>query len=111
MGNGTGRKARLLGSRRVHGRQGRRQGIHRGVERGGTRVQRHVARGKLTHRALAHQRAQRSVNISGSHIQRHSNIGSRNRQRLQRQPRVHRARNIPGLESHIQRALPRRELA
>ena len=80
MGDGAGRKARLLGSRRVHGRQGRRERVHRSVEHGGTRVQRHVARGKLTHRALVHQRTQRSINIACSHIQRHSNIGSRNRQ-------------------------------
>ena len=106
MGDRTGRKARLLGSRRVHGRQGRRERIHRSVEPSSTRVQRHVARDKLAHRTLVHQRTQRSLNIAGSSIQRRNNIGSRNRQRLQRQPCVDRTSNIPRLERRIQRTLP-----
>ena len=69
-------------------------------------VQRHVARGKLTHRTLAHQCTQRSLNIAGSKIQRRNNIGKRNRQCLQRQPRVNRTGNISGFERRIQRALP-----
>ena len=92
MGNGAGRKARLLGSRGVHGGQGRRQGIHRSVEHhGGTRVQRpRFTRGKRANGALRHQPAQRGIDLADSQDPKPSATSiSRNRQRLQRQPRTH----------------------
>ena len=54
MGNGAGRKARLLGGSRVHGGQGRRQCIHRGVEHGGIHIQRIARAGKLVNNTSRH---------------------------------------------------------
>ena len=82
MSDGAGRKAGLLGSCRMHGRQGRCERLHRTIKTNGTRVQRHVSRGKHAHRTLVHQRTQRSIDIASSHIQSRGNINSRNRQRL-----------------------------
>ena len=111
MGNGTGRKARLLGSRRVHGGQGRRQCIHRSVEHHGVRQEVRITRDKLANGALRHQLAQRCLSLTSNKIERRGNIGSRNRQRLQRQPSAHTARDIAGLERRIQRTLSFGKLA
>ena len=68
MGDGARRKARLLGSRRVHGGQGHRQGIHRGVEHGGIRIQRAVRAGKLASNTSRHQLVQRGIGLTGNKI-------------------------------------------
>ena len=68
MGNGAGRKARLLGSRRVHGGQGRRQCIHRGVERGSIHIQRTARAGKLAHNTSRYQLVQRGIGLTGNKI-------------------------------------------
>ena len=101
MCDGTGRKARLLGSGRVHGRQGGCQRVHRAIEHGGIHVQRAVRAAKLAHGTLRYQFAQGGGNIARGNIQRRNNIGSRNRQRLQCQPRVDCTGNIPSLERRI----------
>ena len=111
MGNGARRKARLLGSRRVHGRQGRRQCIHRGVEHHGIRQEVRIARGKLANGALRHQPTQCGIDLADTKIQSLGNINRRNRQRLQRQPSAHTSRDIAGLERRIQRTLPFSKLA
>ena len=48
---------------------------------------------------------QRCLNLTSNKIERRGNIGSRNRQRLQRQPSAHTARDIARLERRIQRTL------
>ena len=111
MGNGTGRKARLLGSRRVHGGQGRRQCIHRSVERGRICIQRAIRASKRASSALRHQSAQCGVDLADTKIQSLGDINRRNRQHLQRQPSAHTARGIAGLKRRKQCALPRRKLA
>ena len=68
MGDGARRKARLLGSRRVHGGQSRRQGVHRGVEHGGIRIQRAVRAGKLTSNTSRYQLVQRGIGLTGNKI-------------------------------------------
>ena len=111
MGDGARRKARLLGSRRVHGGQGHRQGIHRGVEHGGIRIQRAVRAGKLANNTSRYQLVQRGIDLADNKIQSLGNINRRNRQRLQRQPSTHTARNISGLKRCKQHALPFSKLA
>ena len=68
MGDGARRKARLLGSRRVHGGQGHRQGIHRGIEHGGIRIQRAVRAGKLASNTSRYQLVQRGIGLTGNKI-------------------------------------------
>ena len=68
MGNGTGRKARLLGSRRVHGGQGRRQHVHGGIERGSIHIQRIARAGKLANSTSRHQLFQRGIGLTGKKI-------------------------------------------
>ena len=111
MGDRTGRKARLLGSRRVHGRQGRRQCIHRGVEHHGVRQEVRITHGKLANGALRHQPAQCGIGLADTKIQSLSNINRRNRQHLQRQPSAHTACGIAGLKRCKQRTLPVGKLA
>ena len=111
MGNGAGRKARLLGSRGMHGRQGRCQCIHCGVEHHGVRQEVRITRGKFANGALRHQPAQYGIDLADSKIQSLGNINGRNRQRLQRQPSAHTARDIAGLERRIQCTLPISKLA
>ena len=105
MGNGARRKARLLGSRRVHGGQGRRQSTHRGIERGSICIQRAIRASERASNALRHQPAQCGIDLADTKIQSLGNINGRNRQRLQRQPSAHTARGIAGLERRIQRTL------
>ena len=81
MGDGTGRKARLLGGSGVHDGQGRRQRTHRGIERGSICIQRAIRASKRASSALRHQLAQRRLSLTGNKIERRSNIGSRNRRR------------------------------
>ena len=68
MGDGARRKARLLGSRRVHGGQGHRQDIHRGVKHGGIRIQRAVRAGKLASNTSRYQLVQRGIGLTGNKI-------------------------------------------
>ena len=105
----TGRKADLLGSRRVHGGQGRSQHIHCSIESRGICVEHRTARSKLAHGSLVHKPTQNDLDLAGNKIERCGNTGSSNRQRLQRQPRVYAVRDISGLKRRIQRALPRRQ--
>ena len=109
MRDRTGRKADLLGSRRVHGGQGRSQHIHCSIESRGICVEHRTARSKLAHGSLVHKPTQNDLDLAGNKIERCGNTGSSNRQRLQRQPRVYAVRDISGLKRRIQRALPRRQ--
>ena len=84
MGDGAGRKARLLGRRRMHGGQGRRQRTHRGVEHHGVRQEVRITHDKLANGALRHQPAQCGIDLADTKIQSLGNINRRNRQRLQR---------------------------
>ena len=68
MGNGARRKARLLGSSRVHGRQGRRQHVHGGIEHGSIRIQRTAWARKFAHNTSRHQLVQRGIGLTGNKI-------------------------------------------
>ena len=111
MGDGTGRKARLLGSRRMHSGQGRRQHVHGGVEHGSICIQRAIRASKRASSALRHQPTQCGIGLADTKIQSLGNINRRNRQRLQRQPSAHTARDIAGLDRRIQRTLSFGKLA
>ena len=60
----TGRKADLLGSRRVHGGQGRSQHIHCSIESRGICVEHRTARSKLAHGSLVHKPTQNDLDLA-----------------------------------------------
>ena len=75
----TGRKADLLGSRRVHRGQGRSQHIHCSIESRGICVEHRIARSKLAHGSLVNKPTQNDLDLAGNKIERCGNSGSSDR--------------------------------